>query len=83
MSRLSRRASRSASCSCWGQGVNATVERWGDLLRADHSRERADRYADRGLSHLGYWTDNGGFYYYETEEGLNEQDTLAPPSSRR
>lgn len=59
-----------------GQGIGATIQRWGELLRQDRSRERVDRYADRGLSHLGYWTDNGAYYYYNTEPGLNEQDTL-------
>ena len=59
-----------------GRGLNATVERWGDLLRGHYGRQRADRYADSGLAKLGYWTDNGGYYYYRTEPGLNEEDTL-------
>ncbi|MBM4371374.1 MAG: hypothetical protein FJ098_06945, partial [Deltaproteobacteria bacterium] len=59
-----------------GRGINATVEEWGRLLREDHGRDRVDRYADRGLSHLSYWTDNGAYYYYRTEEGMNEQETL-------
>ncbi|MBM4397894.1 MAG: hypothetical protein FJ087_19690 [Deltaproteobacteria bacterium] len=59
-----------------GRGVAATIERWGDLLLADRGRTRTDRYADPGLSHLGYWTDNGAYYYYAKEPGLNEQDTL-------
>jgi hypothetical protein len=59
-----------------GQGINATVERWGAFLRADHGREVADRYADAGLSRLGYWTDNGTAYYYQTATGEDAQDTL-------
>ncbi|RJO68104.1 MAG: hypothetical protein C4523_07760 [Myxococcales bacterium] len=59
-----------------GQGVAATLEHWGDLLLADRNRARRDRYADTGLSHLGYWTDNGAYYYYETEEGMNEAETM-------
>jgi len=59
-----------------GQGINATVEYWGEQLRIDHGRERTDRYADTGLSSLGYWTDNGATYYYQTEGDLNEEDTL-------
>ncbi len=59
-----------------GKGINATLERWGELLRADRGRSRVDRYGDPGLSSLGYWTDNGSAYYYKTEPGLNEESTL-------
>lgn len=59
-----------------GHGINATIEYWGDVLREHHGKERADRYADIGLSYLGYWTDNGAYYYYNTAPGMNEADTL-------
>jgi hypothetical protein len=59
-----------------GNGVNATIERWGELLRTDRGMLPRDRYADKGLSYLGYWTDNGAYYYYRTEDGKNEQDTM-------
>ena len=45
-----------------GHGLAATLTRWGDALLADRGRARADRYADTGLSRLGYWTDNGAAY---------------------
>jgi len=59
-----------------GRGIQATMEAWGDLMRQDHGRARADRYLDPGVATLGYWTDNGAAYYYVTAPGLNEQDTL-------
>lgn len=59
-----------------GQGINATIEHWGRLLNADRGRTAPDRYADTGLSYLGFWTDNGAYYYYETEPGMNEHETL-------
>jgi hypothetical protein len=59
-----------------GQGINATIQEWGRLLREDRGKTVVDRYSDLGASHLGYWTDNGAYYYYVTEEGMNEQDTL-------
>ncbi len=59
-----------------GRGINATLERWGALLRDRYGRERTDRYADTGLATLGYWTDNGAYYYYETEPGMSEEETL-------
>jgi len=59
-----------------GHGINATVARWGALLRADRGTRGPDRYSDTGLSRLGYWTDNGAFYYYHTEEGMSYAETL-------
>ncbi len=59
-----------------GHGVNATVREWGRLLMADRGKTAVDRYADAGLSRIGYWTDNGAYYYYKTEPGMNEEDTL-------
>jgi hypothetical protein len=59
-----------------GKGIGATIARWGELLRTDRGVALRDRYADRGLSYLGYWTDNGSYYYYRTEPDKNYQDTL-------
>jgi len=59
-----------------GKGINATVEKWGELLMQDRGISRRDRYADTGSSYLGYWTDNGADYYYKTIEGMNEEETL-------
>jgi len=59
-----------------GKGINATIQEWGRLLLADRGKAPVDRYADAGLAYLSYWTDNGAAYYYETEEGMNEQETL-------
>lgn len=59
-----------------GKGINATIEYWGKVLRYYHHSGRPDRYADIGLSYLGYWTDNGAYYYYKTEPNMNEEDTL-------
>lgn len=57
-----------------GRGLNRTIAAWGALVRG--SKPAPDRYADLGLSHLGYWTDNGAYYYYETEGEMNEEETL-------
>ncbi len=58
-----------------GRGISATVVRPANLVLADRGRWRTDRYADVGLSYLGYWTDNGA-YYYQVEPGLDEEGTL-------
>lgn len=59
-----------------GRGIAATFQAWGEALREHHGRRVVDAYADTGLSRLGYWTDNGAFYYYKTLDGKDFQDTL-------
>ena len=59
-----------------GKGINATIEYWGEQMRLAADRARPDRYADAGLSYLGYWTDNGAAYYYHHEPGMTEEETL-------
>jgi hypothetical protein len=48
-----------------GQGVRETMRRWGDtLLKAGgKSRPNWRREDDLVLSHIGYWTDRGSYYY--------------------
>lgn len=59
-----------------GKGINATVEEWGRLLMQDRGISRRDRYADTGVSYLGYWTDNGATYFYNEIPGKNFEETL-------
>ena len=59
-----------------GKGIAATIDAWGARLLADRGRKPVDRYADAGLSYLGYWTDNGAFYYYATQAGMNQAQTM-------
>jgi hypothetical protein len=59
-----------------GHGVNKTFMEWGRLIQAWHGHHPADPYADVAMSRLGYWTDNGSYYYYRTEPGMNYEDTL-------
>ena len=48
----------------FGQGIHATFKRWGDLLRQYYGVSPKDRYLDVMTSSLGYFTDNGAYYYY-------------------
>eukprot|EP00475_Leptophrys_vorax_P030484 TRINITY_DN4571_c0_g1_i1.p1 TRINITY_DN4571_c0_g1~~TRINITY_DN4571_c0_g1_i1.p1 ORF type:complete len:776 (+),score=200.17 TRINITY_DN4571_c0_g1_i1:255-2330(+) len=57
-------------------GINNVVSSWGKLLLAKYENTRPMREADPTLSYLGYSTDNGAYYYYHTETGLNYEDTL-------
>ena len=48
----------------FGQGVNNTWDRWGHALRQLEHAKRPSNEADTVLKYLGYWTDNGAYYYY-------------------
>ena len=48
----------------FGHGINHTWDVWGRaLLDLQHAKRPVDD-ADSVLKYLGYWTDNGAFYYY-------------------
>ncbi|XP_048245143.1 uncharacterized protein LOC124119103 isoform X1 [Haliotis rufescens] len=61
---------------CGGQGINKALEDWGTFLQ--HYYGRDDRYvkSDLTVNYIGYWTDNGAYYYYNTVPGKNYEDTM-------
>ena len=59
-----------------GQGVNQTVYDWGTQLLKLGGKSRSAQDSDRTANYLGYWTDNGAFYYYNTEPGKNYETTM-------
>ncbi|MFX0183662.1 MAG: hypothetical protein ACFE95_11320 [Candidatus Hodarchaeota archaeon] len=60
----------------FGKGINSSFFEWGNLLLKYYKAERKSPYADSILSHLGFWTDNGAYYYYRTEKGLSYEQTF-------
>jgi len=59
-----------------GNGVQRSILEWGDVMRRFYGKSRSYTEADMSVNYLGYWTDNGAYYYYLTEEGKNYEDTL-------
>jgi hypothetical protein len=60
----------------FGNGINHTWDVWGHaLLSLEHARRPADD-ADTVLKYLGYWTDNGAFYYYNYDLDKGYAGTL-------
>jgi hypothetical protein len=49
-------------------GVNRAMENWGDRLLSRYGKTRENTYQDYALNYLGYSTDNGAYYYYQTED---------------
>jgi hypothetical protein len=59
-----------------GPGPRRVLDAWGALLRRRARTPERSRRADASLSHLSYWTDNGGAYWYRSEPGLDLATTL-------
>jgi hypothetical protein len=64
----------------FGEGINAAVRAWGETMLQSYNKPslQSSGYvaADISLSYLGYTTDNGAYYYYNTVPGKNYQDTI-------
>ncbi|RUS84124.1 hypothetical protein EGW08_008098, partial [Elysia chlorotica] len=58
------------------KGINQAMRDWGAFLTKTYNKTGRARERDLTLTHLGYWTDNGAYYYYNTEKGKNYEDTL-------
>ena len=53
-----------------GKGINKTIKTWGQALTDLQGKNRLPNDAGVILERFGYWTDNGAFYYYNFEQGL-------------
>jgi len=65
-----------ATLLVFGSGINATWDSWGGALSALAGARRPANDADPGLRYLGYWTDNGAYYYYNYDRRLGYRGTL-------
>lgn len=58
------------------KGINKAFEKLGEILLKYNRVKRKDLYSDVVTSYLGFWTDNGAYYYYKTEKSMNYEQTL-------
>ena len=58
------------------KGINEGVREWGQVMQRAYTRTNQHRLNDLTINYLGYYTDNGGYYYYNTEKGLNYEQTM-------
>jgi len=58
-------------------GINRAFETWGHAMTAYFGKARPANDADTSLNKIGYWTDNGSTYYYQTATGLSYEQTLS------
>ena len=59
-----------------GDGVNDAMGNWGAALQLLGRKKPVSNDADPVLTKFGYWTDNGGSYYYKFDEKLGYAGTL-------
>lgn len=59
-----------------GQGINGLMEEWGDLMLQKYGKQRRRPEEDFFSSYLGYFTDTGAIYWYNTEDGCNYETTM-------
>lgn len=59
-----------------GHGIAATLDAWGHALQVLNGKKPVPNDADVLLSRFGYWTDNGGAYYYRFVPSLGYEGTL-------
>jgi hypothetical protein len=59
------------------QGINRAFDTWGRMLTDLGGKRRQANDADASLNQVGYWTDAGATYYYQTAEGMNYEQTLS------
>nr|KAG5688829.1 hypothetical protein BaRGS_017061 [Batillaria attramentaria] len=58
------------------QGINQVFSEWGQLMRFYYDKADDYRDSDMTLNYLGYWTDGGAYYYYNTEPHKNYEQTI-------
>ena len=58
------------------KGINEGIREWGQIMQREYQRTDQYRLNDLTINYLGYYTDNGGYYYYNTEKGTNYEETI-------
>ncbi|MHA1359052.1 MAG: hypothetical protein ACTSRC_13095 [Candidatus Helarchaeota archaeon] len=61
----------------FSQGINKSIIEWCSLLHKHHNTTPKDPYDDPVVANLGFWTNNGAYYYYRKEKGMSYEQTIA------
>ena len=60
-----------------GNTFDEAFSKWGSALRKYHGKSLDGiQRGDVARKYLGYWTDNGAYYYYNTMPDKNYENTL-------
>ncbi|MFN7995243.1 MAG: hypothetical protein U0Q18_16665, partial [Bryobacteraceae bacterium] len=55
-----------------GPGINATYRAWGNALQQQYGKLQSAANSDITLRSVGYWTDSGSSYYYQSPVPIEE-----------
>jgi hypothetical protein len=58
------------------RGINQGMREWGQTMQRAFNRTSEHRLNDLTINYLGYYTNNGGYYYYNIEPGTNYEQTM-------
>lgn len=58
------------------QGINKAMEKWGHLLRKWYGRSTSAKEVDPSINYIGYYTDNGAYYYHFKEANKTYEETI-------
>lgn len=67
---------RAQSLLVAGNNVNDTFYSWGDLMLQVGGKARTALTADLATAYLSAWTDNGAYYYYNTEPNATYEKSM-------
>ncbi|CAF3069093.1 unnamed protein product [Rotaria sp. Silwood2] len=57
-------------------GINQLMEQWGITMQKSFNRTNKYRLNDLTINYLGYYTDNGAYYYYNTQSNMTYEQTI-------
>ncbi|MHA1649304.1 MAG: hypothetical protein ACTSYB_03840 [Candidatus Helarchaeota archaeon] len=60
----------------FSKGINETLVNWCGFLHKYHKTSPKNPYDDYIVANLGFWTDNGAYYYYRKEKGMTYEQTV-------
>ena len=55
--------------------IRGVFKKWGEILLREGGKVLTTP-DDVVTEYLGYWTDNGAYYYYNTVQGMNYENTI-------
>ena len=58
------------------EGINKATHQWGQMMQRAYNRTNQFRENDITVKYLGYYTDGGAYYFYNTEGQLNYEQTI-------
>ena len=59
-----------------GTGINSAMEGWGGFLTKYYGKDKSMMESDLVNNYIGYWTDNGDYYYPDPDDRNDFEKTL-------